>query len=39
MADLWGMQLLLGHNNLNATHVYLQFKDEDLADVHNTVEF
>jgi hypothetical protein len=24
------MQLLLGHANVNTSHAYLQFKDEDL---------
>jgi site-specific recombinase XerD len=32
-------QLLLGHSNLNTTQVYLQFKDDDLRDVYNKVEF
>ncbi|MGB8311688.1 MAG: tyrosine-type recombinase/integrase [Halobacteriota archaeon] len=37
--DVRRVQLLLGHANLNTTQVYLQFKDEDLRDVYNKVEF
>ena len=37
--DLRSVQMLLGHANLNATQVYLQFKDEDLRAIYNAVEF
>ncbi|MGB8310589.1 MAG: tyrosine-type recombinase/integrase [Halobacteriota archaeon] len=38
-ADVRRVQLLLGHANLNTTQVYLQFKDEDLKEVYNKVNF
>ena len=37
--DIRRLQLLLGHSNLNTTQVYLQFRDQDLRDVYNKVEF
>jgi integrase/recombinase XerD len=37
--DIRRLQLLLSHSDLNPTQVYLQFKDEDLRDVYNRVEF
>lgn len=37
--DIRRLQLLLGHSNLNTTQVYLQFRDQDLRDVYNNVEF
>ena len=37
--DLRRVQLLLGHSNLNTTQVYLQFKDEDLREGYNKIEF
>jgi len=37
--DLRRVQLLLGHSNLNTTQIYLQFKDEDLREVYDKVEF
>ena len=37
--DLRRVQLLLGHSNLNTTQIYLQFKDEDLREVYDKIEF
>ena len=37
--DLRRVQQLLGHSNLNTTQVFLQFKDEDLREGYNKVEF
>jgi site-specific recombinase XerD len=37
--DLRRVQQLLGHSNLNTTQVCLQFKDEDLREGYNKVEF
>jgi integrase/recombinase XerD len=37
--DLRRVQLLLGHSNLNTTQAYLQFKDEDLREVYDRIEF
>jgi len=37
--DLRRVQQLLGHSNLNTKQVYLQFKDEDLREGYNKVEF
>jgi integrase/recombinase XerD len=37
--DLRRVQQLLGHSNLNAKQVYLQFKDEDLREGFNKIEF
>ena len=37
--DLQRVQQLLGYSNLNTTQVYLQFKDEDLREGYNKVEF
>jgi site-specific recombinase XerD len=33
------VQQLLGHSNLNTTQVYVQFKDEDLQEGYNKIEF
>jgi integrase/recombinase XerC len=37
--DLRRVQQLLGHSNLNTTQAHLQFKDEDLREGYNKVEF
>jgi len=37
--DLRRVQQLLGHRNLNTTEVYLQFRDQDIQEVYNKVEF
>jgi len=37
--DLQRLQQLLGHSNIHTTTVYLQFRDQDLQDVYNKVEF
>jgi integrase/recombinase XerD len=37
--DLRRVQQLLGYSNLNTTQVYLQFKDEDLREGYNKIEF
>lgn len=37
--DLRRLQQLLGHSNIQTTTIYLQFKDQDLQDVYNKVEF
>ena len=37
--DLRRVQQLLGHTNLNTTAVYLQFKDADMREVYERVEF
>ena len=37
--DLRRLQLLLGHSNIQTTTVYLQFRDQDLREVYNKVEF
>jgi len=37
--DLRWVQQLLGHGNLNTTQVYLQFKDQDLREGYNKIEF
>jgi len=37
--DLRRVQQLLGHRNLNTTEVYLQFRDQDIREVYNKVEF
>jgi len=37
--DLRRLQQLLGHSNIQTTTVYLQFRDQDLREVYNKVEF
>lgn len=37
--DLRRVQLLLGHSNLNVTQIYLQFKDDDIREVYDAIEF
>ncbi|MGB8310535.1 MAG: tyrosine-type recombinase/integrase [Halobacteriota archaeon] len=37
--DLRRLQQLLGHSDLNTTQVYLKFKDEDLREGYNKIEF
>jgi site-specific recombinase XerD len=37
--DIQGVQLLLGHAGIQTTTVYLQFKDADLREVYDKVEF
>jgi site-specific recombinase XerD len=37
--DLRRLQQLVGHSNIQTTTVYLQFRDQDLREVYNKVEF
>ena len=37
--DLRRLQLLLGHSSLNMTQIYLQFKDDDIREVYQKVDF
>ena len=37
--DLRRLQLLLGHSSLNITQIYLQFKDDDIREVYQKVDF
>jgi integrase/recombinase XerD len=37
--DLRRVQLLMGHSSLNTTQIYLQFKDQDLREVYDKIEF
>ena len=37
--DIRSVQLWLGHANLNTTQVYLKFKDDDLREIYNKVDF
>jgi len=37
--DLRRLQLLLGHSSLAVTQGYLQFKDADIMDAYNSVDF
>jgi len=37
--DVRRLQQLLGHSNIQTTTIYLQFRDQDLRDVYNTVDF
>lgn len=37
--DIRRLQLVLGHANLNTTQTYLQFRDDDVRDVYNKLEF
>ena len=37
--DIRSVQLWLGHANLNTTQVYLKFKDGDLREIYNKVDF
>jgi len=38
-ADIRRVQLLLGHSSLNTTSTYLRFKEADLLEMYNTIEF
>jgi site-specific recombinase XerD len=38
-ADLRRVQTLLGHSNLNTTSEYLRFKDKDIKDVYDRIDF
>ena len=37
--DLRRLQQLLGHSNIQTTTVYLQFRDQDLREGYNKIEF
>jgi len=37
--DLRRLQLLLGHSSLNMTQIYLQFKDDDIREVYEKINF
>ena len=37
--DLRRLQLLLGHSSLNMTQIYLQFKDDDIREVYQKIDF
>ena len=37
--DLRRLQLLLGHSSLNMTQIYLQFKDDDIREVYQKINF
>jgi integrase/recombinase XerD len=37
--DLRRLQLLLGHSSLNMTQIYLQFKDDDIREVYERINF
>jgi integrase/recombinase XerD len=37
--DLRRVQLLLGHSTLNMTQIYLQFKDDDIREVYQKINF
>ena len=37
--DLRRLQLLLGHSSLNMTQIYLQFKDDDIREIYQKVDF
>jgi integrase/recombinase XerD len=37
--DIRRLQLVLGHSNLNTTQTYLQFRDDDIREVYNKLEF
>jgi integrase/recombinase XerD len=37
--DLRRLQLLLGHSSLNMTQIYLQFKDDDIHEVYQKINF
>jgi integrase/recombinase XerD len=37
--DLRRVQLLLGHSTLNMTQIYLQFKDDDIREVYQKIDF
>jgi len=37
--DIRRLQLVLGHSNLNTTQTYLQFRDDDIKEIYNKLEF
>lgn len=37
--DLQRVQLLMDHSNLNTTQLYIQFKDQDLREIYDKIEF
>ena len=37
--DLRRLQLLLGHSSLTVTQEYLQFRDANIMDAHNSIDF
>jgi integrase/recombinase XerD len=37
--DLRRLQLLLGHSSLSVTQVYLQFKDQDIREIYEKINF
>lgn len=37
--DLRRLQLLLGHSSLNMTQIYLQFKDDDIREIYQKIDF
>jgi len=37
--DLRRLQMLLGHSSLSMTQIYLQFKDEDIREVYQKINF
>jgi integrase/recombinase XerD len=37
--DIRRLQLLLGHSSLNMTQIYLQFKDDDIREIYQKIDF